>query len=49
MFLERCGILRLDRTLEFFRMAGELYNPVAPREDLDEEWSDDGEDEDVME
>ncbi|KAK9753318.1 ISXO2-like transposase domain [Popillia japonica] len=49
MFLERCGILQLDRTLEFFRMAGELYNPVAPREDLDEEWSDDGEDEDVIE
>ncbi|KAK9745591.1 hypothetical protein QE152_g6770 [Popillia japonica] len=45
----RCRILQLDPTLEFFRLAGELYNPVAPREDFDEEWSDVGEDEDFIE
>ncbi|KAK9736371.1 hypothetical protein QE152_g12544 [Popillia japonica] len=49
MFLKRCRIMQLDRTLEFFRLAGELYNPVAPREDLDEDWSDVGEDEDFLE
>ncbi|KAI4455467.1 isxo2-like transposase domain [Holotrichia oblita] len=45
MFLNRCRVLHLEPTLEFFRMAGELYNPEAGREDLEEDWSDDGKEE----
>lgn len=39
MFLKRCRNLQLDRTKEFFRLAGRLYDPLVEREDFDEEWS----------
>jgi hypothetical protein len=46
MFMKRCRILKLDPTIEFFRMAGQVYNPLNPRfaddqqlerDDLDQE------------
>ncbi|KAK9731902.1 hypothetical protein QE152_g13297 [Popillia japonica] len=47
--LEWCHAVGVGVARQFFRLAGELYNPVAPREDFDEEWSDVGEDEDFIE
>lgn len=32
MFYKRCGELELNRTEEFFRLAGKLYNPYNPEE-----------------
>jgi len=30
MFFKRCSELNLDRTIEFYRLAGELYKPGRP-------------------
>jgi hypothetical protein len=46
MFNKRCTSQKLDRTLEFFRLAGQLYDPIieqqsnsdeVPEEDLEED------------
>lgn len=37
MFYKQCQDLKLDRIVEFFRLAGELYNPMSPREKYDED------------
>ena len=48
MFMKRCKELQLDRTKEFLRLAGLMYNPCFPRgptdDDVDFDSSDDSED-----
>uniref|UniRef100_A0A914D8A4 Uncharacterized protein n=1 Tax=Acrobeloides nanus TaxID=290746 RepID=A0A914D8A4_9BILA len=39
MFFKRCAELKADRTVEFFKIAGSLYNPspnLAPKGEGDE-------------
>jgi hypothetical protein len=40
MFMKRCRALNLDPTVEFFRMAGQLYDPTRNKEE--EVFQDDG-------
>jgi len=30
MFMKRCRELELDKTIEFYRLAGQLYDPTKP-------------------
>ena len=46
MFNKRCQQLNLDRTEEFFRLAGKLYNPLA---DVHEEIEREEDEEDLAE
>lgn len=44
MFYKRCKELGLDRTEEFYRLAGFVYNPAKNEPPQDEEFSEDEDD-----
>jgi hypothetical protein len=44
MFFKKCNEMSLDRTEEFYRIAGSVYNPARNDPDHVEEYTDDEDD-----